>query len=314
MLTLGLTPAWASARPNERSCYSSGNAAEPANIDDWRNYIRTVASRYKGHIRHYEIWNEPNDAGFYSGTVQQMVLLAQEAFQIIKQIDPTAVVLSPSAVGGGSGLLWLNEYFSKGGGNFADVIGYHFYVFPSPPEAMVPLIRRVQEIVANYDLSNKALWNTEAGWSSPSIFPDDSIEAAAYVARAHILNWAAGADRFYWYAWDNRNWVTLRMTKDDYTTLTPAAIAYGEMQKWMVGATVTSAEISSDNTWVFQLNRNGGYAAKVVWNPDKTLSFAIPASWGVLQSKDLSGAKRVLSGVTQVEIGPSPLLLENILN
>lgn len=309
LLVFGRTPHWASARPDEPSMYKPGNAAEPANIEDWRSYVRTVATRYKGRIRHYEIWNEPNHTAYYTGTIDQLVTLAQEAFNIIKEIDPSAVVLTPSATA--DGLIWLSNYLSRGGGNFADVIGYHFYVGILPPEATVTLINRVQDVVAKSGI-NKPLWNTEAGWSVPSIFPDD--EAAAYVARSYILNWAAGVDRFYWYAWDNRNFVTLRMTTNDDVTLTPAAIAYGEIQKWLIGAQVVASEINSDNTWIFQLQLDGGYAARIVWNPDKTLSFNIPAAWGILQTRDLTGAKRITSGATQIQIGPSPLLLENTLN
>jgi len=47
LLPLGLSPAWASARPNEVSAYRYGNAAEPLNIEDWRSYVRAVAERYK---------------------------------------------------------------------------------------------------------------------------------------------------------------------------------------------------------------------------------------------------------------------------
>src|SRR5580704_5261031 len=43
VLTLGLTPAWASARPQEPSAYSRGNAAEPRSLADWEDYVRVVA-------------------------------------------------------------------------------------------------------------------------------------------------------------------------------------------------------------------------------------------------------------------------------
>src|SRR5215468_5110882 len=69
LLPLGLSPQWASARPQEKSTYQPGNAAEPRNLDDWRNYVKTVATRYKGRIHEYEIWNEPNLKLFWTGDV-----------------------------------------------------------------------------------------------------------------------------------------------------------------------------------------------------------------------------------------------------
>src|SRR2546429_8360016 len=41
LLPLGLTPAWASSRPKEKSGYEPGNAAEPRNISDWSEYVRS---------------------------------------------------------------------------------------------------------------------------------------------------------------------------------------------------------------------------------------------------------------------------------
>jgi hypothetical protein len=117
LLPLGLSPTWASARPTEPSGYNAGSAAEPANIEDWKNYVRTVATRYKGRIRYYEIWNEPNEPLFFSGTVDQMVTLAREAYAILKEIDPEVMVVSPSAVSGvvDLGTPWLENYLMKGG-------------------------------------------------------------------------------------------------------------------------------------------------------------------------------------------------------
>src|ERR1700722_15019651 len=58
LLPLVGTPPWASARQTEaKSGNPVGTAAEPADMDDWRNFVRTLATRYKGKIEAYEIWN-----------------------------------------------------------------------------------------------------------------------------------------------------------------------------------------------------------------------------------------------------------------
>jgi hypothetical protein len=216
-----------------------------------------------------------------------MVTLAREAYKILKEVDPTVKVVSPS-VTGAYGIPWLDQYFIKGGAAYADIIGYHFYVFPDPPEAMVPVIKNVRQIMTKYGISNKPLWNTEAGWAKPKFFPLDS-EASAYVARSYILNWAAGIDRFYWYAWDNHNWVTLEMTQTDNKTLKPAAIAYREVQKWIVGAKILPCEQDSQGTWLAKITRENAYKGFIIWNPDKTINFEIPKEWNVKQMKDLTG-------------------------
>jgi hypothetical protein len=309
LLTLGQSPTWASARPSEPSAYKPGAAAEPAHIEDWKNYVRTVATRYKGRIHYYEIWNEPNLPGFYSGSIDQMVTLAREAYAILKEVDPAAKVVSPS-VTMAQGIPWLEQYFIKGGATYTDIIGYHFYVFPDPPEAMVPLIRNVRQLMTQYGIVGKPLWNTEAGWTKPKLFSSGS-EASAYVARAYILNWAAGVDRFYWYAWDNHAWVTLEMTQTDNKTLKPAGIAYGEVRKWIVGAKLLSCGQDSQGTWLAQITRDNGYKGFIIWSPDKTINFAIPKEYNTTQMKDLTGHTTSVTGGSQLSIGMRPVLLEN---
>lgn len=326
LLPLGLSPTWASKRPKELSAYPKllGAAAEPKNIEDWRNYVRTVATRYKGKVRYYEIWNEPNLKKFYSGTIEQMVALSREAYLILKQVDSSITVVSPAATGSDTGSSWLEQYLSKGGGAYADVIGFHFYVTPDPPEAIVPLVKKVQQMMATHGVSNKPLWNTETGWvianSKGSVDPKRSgfpanmkvlakYEAAAYVARSYILAWAAGLKRFYWYAWDNH---VMGLTEVDGKTLKPAATAYAEVQKWLVGAQMTKCETDSQKTWTCRLNRTQGYTAWIIWNPERKLSFNVPKNWGVQQMQNLEGVKQDIKTKNSVDIGSSPLLLEKI--
>ncbi|MCL1467699.1 glycosyl hydrolase [Argonema galeatum] len=301
LLPLSLSPTWASARPQERSPYFPGAAAEPKQIEDWRNYVRTVATRYKGKIRYYQLWNEPNYKTFYTGTVEQMVTLSREAYQILKQVDPSITVVSPSATTyQDEDTSWVEEYFAKGGGNYADAIAYHFYVKKGQkPEKIIPLITTVKEIMAKYGLSHKPLWNTEAGWDRKMLSSDR--EQAAYLVRAYILNWTAGVSRFYYYG--------LHMTPPNLRTLTPAAIAYANVQKWLIGNRMTSCT-ENQNTWTCHLTRDGGYSAWIVWNPEHQLRFQIPDTWRVKQIQDLTGTKRKLPADRTVEIALEPLLFE----
>ncbi len=125
-----------------------------------------VATRYKGVIHNYEIWNEPNVKGTFTGSPQAMLELSRAAYRILKSVDPTITVVSPAATAD-DGVSWLGEYLQKGGCAYADVIGYHFYVTPEPPEAMIPLIKKVDATIRRHDCENKPLWNTESGWAEP---------------------------------------------------------------------------------------------------------------------------------------------------
>lgn len=311
VLLLGLSPQWASSQPDKPSAYGRGNAAPPKNIEDWRNYVRTVATRYKGKIHYYELWNEPNGfKRFYHGTLAEMLELCREAYQILKEIDPTITVVSPSATGdwGSSpGVDWLDEFLSRGGGDYADIIGYHFYVMPGPPENMIPLIQKVQAVMAKHGQEDKPLWNTECTWLGDRRFSAE--ESAAYVARSYIINWAMGIQRVYWYAWDSGENVRIHLTRSDQRSLTPAGKAYSEIQKWLVEASMRDCQSNRDETWICPIESDRSQRAWIVWNPDRQLDFRLPEEWGVQQMRNLAGDRQLLSS-NRVEIGPSPLLLE----
>jgi hypothetical protein len=317
LLTLGLTPPWASARPTESSTYGPGLAAEPKSINDWKRYVETVAKRYKGRIRGYEIWNEPNLVKFYSGTPREMVSLAREAYGIIKAIDPNAVVVSPSPTTK-NGLRWLKEYFSWGGGNYCDVIGYHLYVMPSPPEETAQLMAELKVLTKAHGLDEKPIWNTEAGWSiknqKPYEGPDKVLkknegleenQAAAYVARAYVVNWAIGAGRFYWYAWDN--WY-MGLTEIDGKTVKNPGKTYGVVYEWLVGSRMTGCGSDFQGTWKSEIERDGGYRAWIVWKPSGKVLLSPPEEFR--QFRDVTGKKYPVKQGEKVEIGPSPVLLE----
>lgn len=307
LLPLAGSPPWASARPQLASNYTPGFSAEPANIEEWRNYVRTVAVRYKGRIQAYEIWNEPNLREFWSGTVDQLVALTMEAAQIIHSVDPQAIVVSPS-VTGNYGIPWFEEFIRKGGGRYVDAIGYHFYVEPRTllPEDMIPVIQRVRKDMTDDGLGDKPLWNTETGWFPPAKIESDEV-AAGFLARAFIISWTAGVQRFYWYAWDNGA-AAIVTYKEKEHVITPAGHAYEVIQHWLIGAQMTGCTQGIDGMWICQLNR-AGKKNWILWNPQGIRKFDVPLAWQVEGMTPLLQDRQTLKA-TNIDIGPVPVLLE----
>lgn len=294
LLPLALTPPWAGPLIT----------AEPRNSEDWRNYVRTVVSRYKGRIQAYEIWNEPNLQDFWTGTTDQMLALTKEASNIIHGLDPQALVVSPSPTTS-AGISWIAEFLKKGGGQFVDIIGYHFYVTPGLPEEMVPVIQRVRQAMSESGSGNKPLWNTEMGWLTPARFDSEEV-AAGFLARSFILGWAAGVQRLYWYAWDNRS-LAIVTYKEAEHSVTPAGTAYKLMQQWLIGAQMVGCTDSLDRIWICQLNRSGK-KQWIVWNPPGTRKFDLPADWHVKSATPLLREPSSIKG-SSIEIGPEPTLV-----
>jgi hypothetical protein len=305
LFALGLTPRWASSRPDEKSVYQPGWAAPPSNIEDWSNYVRTIATHCKGRIHAYEIWNEPNYKVFWSGSTDELLTLTKEASAIIKGIDPTAIIVSPAATNNASGPPWVNEFLGKGGGKYVDVIGYHFYVNAQPPERMIASINQVRRVMADNHVSNKPLWNTETGWLKPSTFASDEI-AASYVARSYLLAWSGGVQRFYWYAWDQGP--PLQLVDPVTHTVTPAGKAYGVIQNWMVGARMSPCSQDTSGFWSCELIR-GQVHQFVVWNPDGTKTFSVPPQWHIRTATPLLDASRPVKA-NSMDVGQAPVLFD----
>ena len=306
LMPLAVTPQWASSQPDVKSGWQQpGLTSPPRDINDWRDYVRKVATHCRGRVHEYEIWNEPNLKQYWVGTTEDLIALTHEAHDIIKGIDPTALVVSPAATTG-SGVAWLAEFLGKGGAQYIDVVGYHFYIHPQPPEGIVALVQKVKQTMASNGAGDKPLWCTEVGWAQPKPFPSEEL-AAAYLARAYIVSWAAGVERLYWFAWDDHGWVAIETTSLDGRTLKPAGLAYGTIQKWLSGAKMDWCDKAGDGTWSCQLERDDG-PRWIVWNPDGTKPMKVPSSWHAKSLTPLLGESGSLTS-SVFDAGPVPVLI-----
>jgi hypothetical protein len=328
LYTLGQTPAWASARPAERSARGPGRAAEPADAEDWATYVRTVATRYRGRIQAYEIWNEPRfgdlypwrGTGFYSGSAKSMVTLSRIAYQVIKEVDPAAIVVSPAMDGESIALRKFDRYLAEGGGKWFDVVGWHYYMSSSDaPEALATHHDELRSLLARHNLPDKPIWNTETGvmvnhgkpvkpMDPPGILSKvmTPTEAANYMVRAMIVLAAAGAERFYWFAWDSASMGVL-------SSLPPRApseiaYAYDALRRWLVGARLGSCRVIENSVWECPIQR-GPRLAHIVWSAQGERSLVVPQDWNVRAVQALFGGTEPLAGAA-IRVFERPVLLK----
>jgi len=64
LMVLSGTPAWATNQRNPLALPAPDASGVPANMADWDNWVRAVATRYKGKIKIYQPWNEANLSTF----------------------------------------------------------------------------------------------------------------------------------------------------------------------------------------------------------------------------------------------------------
>ncbi|MFA5203236.1 MAG: glycosyl hydrolase [Lentisphaeria bacterium] len=313
-LAMGQTPAWAAVNPKADSPYEPGLSSPPKNHDDWKNYVRTVATRYKGKMPCYEIWNEPNWGGFYSGSPATLAELEKEAAVILKQVDPANTVISPGIcfTQSYSGRLFLHNYLQAGGGRQADVIGIHLYT-GDVGVFTIGEILKIKRMLAQHGLGSLPVWNTETGIASPARADGDAVQmrkAAGELASEHLINWACGVERYYYYCWDNENLGLVGGGPGGPgVPVKPVGNAYGAIRAWLLGAVMESLEADAAGTWTCRLRGPDGRRRLIVWNLDQTVEFSLKGQT-FKQASDLYGKIEDLRGKDTLPVDYFPRLLE----
>jgi GH35 family endo-1,4-beta-xylanase len=244
LMVLSGTPTWATNQRNPISLPAPNASGVPANMADWDDWVRAVATRYKGKITNYQPWNEANLKTFYTGTPAQMADLTKRAHDIIKSIDPSATIVAPSTGLRLNGALqrfypkFLQELKAR---NWpVDVWSAHTY-----PNSLGTtndrreLANKWIDLLKAAKAPNLPLWDTEnnygLGGPGPD-FPEQDIKgtkAANWTAVTYLDALRLGISRVYIYQWGPYNDLWGIQYKDG----APGAIAMNTLQKWIVGTT-----------------------------------------------------------------------------
>jgi hypothetical protein len=327
LLPLGFTPQWASARPADPGPYGPGTGSEPLGMEEWKEYVKTVASRYEGIIDYYEVWDEPNDKLYFSGSREKLFELVFSANRILKEINLNSKMVSPGVVGPDS-FDWLDAFLNKGGASMIDIVGYHFYPpiggpdkAAQRPESMIPAVKRVKGIMAKHNILSKPLWNTGVGyWNVNSDETPETMQgvdskwirlnrdqAAAWVSRTFILGWALGMERVFWYSWDHKN---MGLIEPGSKVLKPAGKAYQITYNWLVGSIMSYCSSDSNSRWTCELKR-GSRTAWLVWSTKDQVKTKMRATSKVKEYQTLQGEICTIEKPGQlISIGEEPVLMK----
>jgi hypothetical protein len=165
------------------------------------------------HITYWEIWNEPNicqewnhsdqpqvpcpqnnpGGGPSTGTVAQLVRMAQDARSIIPTFDASVKITTPPVTSVSGLMNYLNMILEQGGSQF-DIIGFHAYFNTTtgcPSACPVPEMFQSEwstlvSVVTAAGQQAKPVMNTEFSWGAMSntTIPD---MRKAFAARTYLL-------------------------------------------------------------------------------------------------------------------------------
>jgi hypothetical protein len=307
------------------------------------NFLTALVNHVQGDtlpkIQYWEVWNEPNDITFWSGTPAQLARMAQDARCVIVGtdcnpngayngigLDPTAQMLTPppvtssdetdTSLNSPSG--WMNTYLPLGGA-YADIIGFHGYVEPTDPvEDVLSTAQTIEPAAAAAGFSSLPVWDTEIGFPTANVCDPDT--EAGWLAKAYLLQAGLGIQRIAWFEYGATNVGTLTVPSPG-TGENTAGLDYSFLYNWLVGATPTGTCSSSGTVWTCGFTLSGGAQAEAVWDSSQSCNavsntenctfspYTLPSSPSYTTYVDLQGASHNISGGT-VQIGIEPILLE----
>ncbi len=172
------------------------NGEFPQNPADAAAFFSAMASKFKGRVEAYEVWNEENfarEVGPGNINAGSFVELLRAVYPAIKAADPSAIVVSGAPTPTGvndpniamDDLTYLSNMYAYQNGvvkQFFDVLGAHPQGYGNPPEQTVAnhtqpnfsnhpsfFFRRAEDyhgLMAQVGDGSKPIWATETGYDS----------------------------------------------------------------------------------------------------------------------------------------------------
>jgi hypothetical protein len=310
LYTFGRTPQWISMRPSESCTHGNiGCAAPPSDVDSgdasFKAFVTAVVKHSlassTGHIKYYEVWNEPNNSQYWSGTPAQLATMATDAYAIIHSLDPNALVVGPPPTGSNT-VPWLASYYAAGALHAQDIVALHSYITDGP--ALAARVDDLRSMMSSNGIGDEPIWSTEGGFGNLSL---TTAQRVAAVGQMYTMLWSRDVGRFYWFAWDSsNNWGTM-WTSDG--GVNSSGVAYGVLYSWLVGSTHSPNPCSeaSDSTWTCTLTLSTGYPAEIVWNSTTSKTLAVSSAFATYETLANTTAHSIANH--QVAIGNEPILI-----
>ena len=165
-----------------------GSQSPPDDLEDFGDFVAAVVGRYRGKVRYFQIWNEPNLWGEWGESdpdAAEYAEMLRVAYTRAKEANPDAVIvlagLAPTIERGPRNLsdtLFLERLYVLGAQEYFDVAASMSYGLLTGPhdvridESRTNFPRAVlwREIMVAYGDGETPIWAAEYGWIS---LPED---------------------------------------------------------------------------------------------------------------------------------------------
>ncbi len=319
ILTFGQAPDWA-AVPSYNKYGLNPNP--PTNIQDWKDYVQAVVrhckTQFPGVVVGYEIWNEPDQTIFWTGTMAQLVDLTRAAAPIIRSIDPLAKVLCAaiSSVRSDKPRDYLRSYLSLLKPDDFDVFSIHGYGSALQPETSLAFISEIQDILAPLGFAQKPWWITEFSviiWfvkgekkRVPAEVMDEK-RAASYLARMFFVFALSGAQRAIFYGLNFKGQAILMLDLNDPAVVLQPAKAFQYLAYVLAGVgnykeTVVGTGVSTFSLHSMEFASRDGRSGTCFWcDDDQSTTVDLSA---FRSATDVLGGKVFTQATSTIDMTP----------
>ena len=124
-------------------------------LDAWHRWVAAMASRYKGKVCEWEIWNEPDLNTTFRRNPESFVDFTLETARTIRSIDPEAKIATLAWAGWRPALFrrCMSRIAEQDGMDLIDWITYHYYTYR--PEDMYTKVTEMQDSLSLWSSSIK---------------------------------------------------------------------------------------------------------------------------------------------------------------
>ncbi|MBN1955754.1 MAG: beta-galactosidase [Anaerolineae bacterium] len=238
LFRLDREPVW--TLPPEGTASDNG---PPANLQDFGDFCYTLADRYRGRVRAYQVWNEPNLSREWGGQIPdpaEYVELLRVCYVGIKSADPGALVISAGLAPTGTGPPqavpdsdYLTGMYQAGAAPYFDLLGVNAPGYRAPPEISpgeaaansyygnqrffcFRHVEDLRQIMVRYSDADKQVAILEMGWTSDPHNTDYTWFAVTEQEKADYLVRAFRFARENWQPWIGPMFV-LSIANPDWT-------------------------------------------------------------------------------------------------
>ena len=128
------------------------------------NYAKTVVRHFKGKVKYWEIWNEPDSPAYWQPQdyLLSYVKLLKQVYPAIKKEDPSCYVLN----GGVANPFSVKLLYKYGAKDYFDILNVHIFADPYSsefPSYIRSVYKGIVKTMDKYGDFNKKIWVTEIG-------------------------------------------------------------------------------------------------------------------------------------------------------